>query len=302
MNKTYYPINETMAKVAQDINSFTPYTEGSATLSYKAEIDYIYSIVEQIQNERPKYLDKALYMTDRYSKKLAEHLNAYYRNEASCPSVMICGAGNFPVAKKKKQNSRRETLSNERSNLEAYKRKIINILTNKDIILSSDEDAIERLQDKIADLEAEQQKMKDINAYYRKNKTCIGCELLSDDEAKTIDNMLNSGRYWYDVPFPGFKLTNNNATIRNTKARLQKLLEVKEQGTTETENDLFKVVENTELMRLQLFFDCIPDESTRSVLKSNGFKWSPKNQAWQRQLTDNAKWSLKRVIEQLKTA
>lgn len=32
---------------------------------------------------------------------------------------------------------------------------------------------------------------------------------------------------------------------------------------------------------------------TRERLKANGFRWSPKNGAWQRQLTDNARRALK---------
>ena len=49
-----------------------------------------------------------------------------------------------------------------------------------------------------------------------------------------------------------------------------------------------KVEANTEANRLQIFFEDKPDEATREVLKSNGFRWSPKAGAWQRQLTSNA--------------
>ena len=52
--------------------------------------------------------------------------------------------------------------------------------------------------------------------------------------------------------------------------------------------------------RLQLKFPGKPDETTRSLLKSNGFRWSPREGAWQRQLTGNAEYSLKRVVEKLK--
>lgn len=43
-----------------------------------------------------------------------------------------------------------------------------------------------------------------------------------------------------------------------------------------------------ELNRLQILFDEIPDVDIWIALKEHGFRWSPKNQAWQRQLTDNA--------------
>lgn len=38
--------------------------------------------------------------------------------------------------------------------------------------------------------------------------------------------------------------------------------------------------------RLQIFFEGKPDAAVRDELKSNGFRWSPKAGAWQRQLND----------------
>ncbi|MEY8338177.1 hypothetical protein AALB16_09140 [Lachnospiraceae bacterium 62-35] len=35
------------------------------------------------------------------------------------------------------------------------------------------------------------------------------------------------------------------------------------------------------------------------AVKHHGFKWSPKNNCWQRQLRDNARYSLKCLIKQL---
>lgn len=66
------------------------------------------------------------------------------------------------------------------------------------------------------------------------------------------------------------------------------------------DNPYFRVVQNEELNRLQLLFEGKPDEETRSLLKANGYKWSPKNTAWQRQLTPNAKVSVRYIINMLK--
>lgn len=49
-----------------------------------------------------------------------------------------------------------------------------------------------------------------------------------------------------------------------------------------------RVLQNKEDNRLQLFFDGKPDQPMIERLKSRGFKWSPRNKAWQRQLTPNA--------------
>ena len=90
------------------------------------------------------------------------------------------------------------------------------------------------------------------------------------------------------VGFPADELTNNNQNIHRVENRLKALKAAKEQENTESKNEYFRVVKNTEIMRLQLFFDGKPDSATRDLLKKNGFRWSPKNSCWQRQLTNNA--------------
>ena len=73
-----------------------------------------------------------------------------------------------------------------------------------------------------------------------------------------------------------------------------------ESDTAETvtiNGEAAKVVRNKEDIRLQLMFDGKPSEETRTILKSNGFRWAPSCMAWQRLLNDNAEWTLKRIAE-----
>lgn len=58
-----------------------------------------------------------------------------------------------------------------------------------------------------------------------------------------------------------------------------------------------EIVRNLEADRLQILFDEKPDEETRAALKSNGFRWSPRYSAWQRQLTPNAEQAARRVLD-----
>lgn len=58
------------------------------------------------------------------------------------------------------------------------------------------------------------------------------------------------------------------------------------------------VKQNTTDNRLQFIFPGKPDAEMIAKLKSRGFKWSPRNKAWQRQLTPNAL----RVIPHILTA
>lgn len=57
-----------------------------------------------------------------------------------------------------------------------------------------------------------------------------------------------------------------------------------------------KVVFNYSEDRLQILFDAVPSEEVRSKLKMRAFKWSPRFQAWQRQLTDNAVHAARQVL------
>lgn len=61
--------------------------------------------------------------------------------------------------------------------------------------------------------------------------------------------------------------------------------------------DGVKIVNNETLDRLQIFFDTIPADDVRTDLKANGFRWSPREKAWQRQYNSNAIIAAKRVLD-----
>ena len=90
-------------------------------------------------------------------------------------------------------------------------------------------------------------------------------------------------------PFPSYRLSNNNGTIRNTRARIEELEKRQTQEAPQGWGfDGGEVVINTEINRLQIVFDERPDYGLKEELKRHGFRWAPSQNAWQRQLTDNA--------------
>lgn len=76
----------------------------------------------------------------------------------------------------------------------------------------------------------------------------------------------------------------------------EKLQAIKEQECKEMKFEGGTLIWNYEEDRLQILFDDIPEDSKRKELKSSGFRWSPRNKAWQRQLTSNALYAAKRVL------
>lgn len=298
----YYEINETAAKRAREMWSFTDYTHGSKTAEYRAQVDRAYSLVDRLPDDLK---EKGAAIADRYAKRLAEWYNKQFSIEMMCPSIMIAGGSNFPVAKKQKQNAAQDRHYQLYDEIQAIPEKINALLRGQNIIKAGDADALEQLKAKLEKAEAKQAKMKEMNAYYRKHKTLKGYGSLTDEKAAELDKQIESDLL-YKVPFAPYELTNNNAKIKNTKARIAQLERLKNEAQSAEEQqadkyttELFKVVENAEIMRLQLIFDGKPDADVRAVLKKNGFRWSPSNEAWQRQLTDNAKYAVQRIIEEL---
>ena len=76
----------------------------------------------------------------------------------------------------------------------------------------------------------------------------------------------------------------------------EKLRTIQGQANKEVTFEGGTLVWNYKEDRLQIRFDKIPEDSKRRELKSSGFRWSPKNKAWQRQLTANALHAAKRVL------
>ena len=209
-----------------------------------------------------------------------------YEIDARVPSILIAGGSNFPTRKKEKQNAARDSNYREWQDIQGLLDKIRS--TGMGGISADDPQAVQKLEKKLESLEKSQETMKAVNAYYRKHKTLDGCPHLPPEELEKLKADMASSWHLEDKPFATWALSNNSAEIRRVKDRIKSLSQQKEIGFVGWEFDGGKVEANTEANRLQIFFEDKPDEATREALKSNGFRWSPKAGAWQRQLTSNA--------------
>ena len=283
----YYTINEAAAKRAKDANSFSDYKQGSATAEYRHYVDEAVQLAErQKQRVDPMYHEKIDSLLDTYARKLAANMNKGYEIDARVPSILIAGGSNFPTRKKEKQNAARDSNYREWQDIQGLLDKIRS--TGMGGISADDPQAVQKLEKKLESLEKSQETMKAVNAYYRKHKTLDGCPHLSPEQLEKLKADMASSWHLGDKPFATWALSNNSAEIRRVKDRIKSLSQQKEIGFVGWEFDGGKVEANTEANRLQIFFEDKPDEATREALKSNGFRWSPKAGAWQRQLTSNA--------------
>ncbi|HBT63861.1 MAG TPA: hypothetical protein DEB10_04260 [Ruminococcaceae bacterium] len=162
-------------------------------------------------------------------------------------------------------------------------------------ISSGDPQALEKLMAKLEQSKELQDTMKVVNAYWRKFGTCKGAPGITDVQAEKLEKRIETGYSWEKQPFTSYELTNNNAEIKRLERRIQELSYNKEVGFSGWNFEGGYAEANTDMNRLQLYFDEKPDEQRRTVLKSNGFKWAPSQGAWQRQLRDNAIYSAGRI-------
>lgn len=308
------PINEDLARAAKNAISWSDYKEDSATDEYNALCARFDAAVEKLVGsvKEPITVERAegvAYWTEKYKQKLAYAINRDNEITARYPSILVAGGGNFNVKKKEKQNAAHEKLYEECGELfmpeSCYYYKKIKLLLTNDTIFSNDQCVLVKLNKKLDAEEANHAEMVKRNAYYRKHKTMKSYEGLTDEEAAQIDERIKNDFRWNQQPYPSWQLTNSGARIRQIKERIVEIERLKQRAESSDEDKYptvqgVTVKENSELMRIQLTFDGKPDDATRVLLKSNGFKWAPSMGVWQRQLTANGIYAAKTVLKQLR--
>jgi hypothetical protein len=158
-------------------------------------------------------------------------------------------------------------------------------LENNRAISSDAPDALDLLKVKLAQHEQLQSFMKNANACIRKN-----------DEAGFMMLPGATAAYWSQLTtpshnglgFPHFRLTNNNAKIKTIKDRIASLEVLASKADTSHSIGEITVVENYTENRVQILFPSKPQPTTIKQLKSNGFRWSPTQGAWQRHINSHA--------------
>jgi hypothetical protein len=228
---------------------------------------------------------------------------------------MVTGPANFPVARNQKaiatEDRRYEELRNfvKAASIRAVKRAkgaqkaAIGIAGLKSAELDD-------LRAKLDLRQRRQDMMKAVNAIIRKHRltatSCTPdqlCILMMETPhriaASTAAAVLVPN-YAGKIGFESYSLSNNNAEIhrlRDRVAQVEKALaaaQVEDEAgpaPARTVGDC-EIIENAAEDRLQLVFPGKPDDALRTALKRHGFRWSPRNGAWQRQLTNNARQAL----------
>lgn len=158
---------------------------------------------------------------------------------------------------------------------------------NSRAVSSDDPDAVEKLRAQLEHAEDSQRVMKAANQIVRQKIT-------DQEKVDRLNKELKIGPsaawqllrpdFMGRIGFASFQLTNNSANIRRIKTRLAELEAREGQETRTRRHNGFEIVENVEENRIQIVFPGKPSETIRQILKGHGFRWSPRNGAWQRHL------------------
>lgn len=275
-----------LAYRAHYFTSFSPDKRADETIKlYSEELRNDLQTIrdKSLQDILPGNLEQTL---TRYQQKYEKHLSAWLHSQSNVASSAVTGPANFPVARMEKY---RKWADNKYEYFREWRQRALKAIFKA---VRPKLDELQQARETLKKREETQQVMISANKIIRKGGAEVVNELkkLGLDE-KTIDEILHPTMA-YRKGFISFELSNNSAEIRRLRSRVA-VLESKEQlaattGKKSEEINGVKLVHNYETDRIQLLFDRKPEGETIAQLKSNGFRWTPSQRAWQRKLTNNA--------------
>lgn len=275
---------KTLAYRAGQGISFDPerYGEGLLRDLENGLDNFLPNIPEQFRAEYEK----------RYIAKFCEWMQALSRTY----SVMITGAGNFNNKRHEKMN-RYERSAYDR--FTTWRDKVLKRLNREKRLVGWEE--VERLQEKLERLTELQEKMKAVNKIVR-SKKLSEVEQYEELEAlglskELINEVMSEPQYAFQKKgFQAYQISNNNAKIKATEEAIRRHTAMAETEDSEIPFEGGKIEMCYSEERIRIYFDERPDAEMIKKLKGAAFKWSPKNVAWQRQLTPNAKYATSRLL------
>ena len=274
-------------------NSFDP-EERARTDIYRHERQLCADLLSIPEEKREQY-------KEGYRKRLADWFGSLSR----CASPAVTGPAGFD---RRKQEKAEQACQNKQEELESWRERFLA--------------AMKRMQDKARPEEEKQEETwqslkKDIADSARTVLELDTGKIRGYNRALFVSSILNKVMTYVNrgeveivqkavdfirncnegVKKPVITPRNRFFQFPEMAARVrERLLAAREEENNEIRFDGGRLVWNRQADRLQILFDDIPDDARRKELKSNGFRWSPKNKAWQRQLTMNAVRAAKRML------
>ena len=273
---------------------------------------YIHSYEDTLQNDLKQILGEE---RERYTEKFREWVRTLFERHSRILSPMITGPARFPTSRNNKANNAYDNALNEFENWRVKAIKAIN--RRMEEAKPEEQKRSEEWLRLRMEIISTANTLKDIDTGV--NKYSMRSLFISSLYGK-LERIANNGKadliqkateYIKELngtlPKPIFTARHKFWRLSEVvQASIKRESEIRGRDDAELAFDGGKVVKNYAEDRLQILFDEKPDQETISKLKHNGFRWSPRFTAWQRQLTSNAFYACARVIsvtdEQLRDA
>ena len=235
---------------------------------------------------------------DRYIEKYKEWLYAMSR----CFSQMITGAGGWKASTFRRHEKTNAAEKAARDRLDQWCEKVIKRCNRQERLTGWAE--VERLQEKLDGLTSLQETMKAANKVIRSKKLAEVekvDELVALGFSESTALKLMEPDYCGRIGFATFQWSNNLAKIKDTEAKIKRHAKMAQQEDEEQGYWWGTLRTDYADERYRFIFNGKPAQTVITIMKQNGFRWSPSNNAWQRQITANAKYSVSRIIEKLES-
>lgn len=275
--------------------SHVPDDRGQQELdSYQEWLEQAKRVLERAATT-PEALARLSEVFDAYRDGYRQRFTAYLSSHAQVVSSMVAGRSNFPVARMQKRgdaaDKRRAELLEWRKNALASAVKSLtatNIEATGGPLAAIERNIQERLNN--------QERYKAINAIVKGKGTATEkaakLEVLGLSRVEAVRYLTPdfAGR----KGVPSYALQNNLKEIRRLEARLEEEREKDQRAAAAVDGpqsfpfDGGTVEYDYDDDRLRIRHATKPPTEVIAELRSRGFKWSPTNTAWQRQLTENA--------------
>lgn len=140
-------------------------------------------------------------------------------------------------------------------------------------VFSDDVDAIEQLEARIAEHEERRNRMKRVNALYKKGDAA-GLAALGLDLDRLTAKLATAGPYWGDKPHLSYELTNLGARIRADRERIEQIT-ARQHRTEQAEQAGGVLIEDKPEWNgyCRVTFAEKPDRAVLEALKAAGFQW-----------------------------
>lgn len=250
---------------------------------------------------------------EHYITKYKEWVRTLFYKHSRIMSAMITGPARFPSRRNEKMNNYYDNAVNE---FRTWREKALKTISRKieDAKPKEQKNTEEWLSVK-SEIDNIASTLKDIDTGVNKYSyrplfvSSLYGKLERIANNGKVDVIVKSTEYIKELneklPKPIF--TNRHKFWKLAELANQSILKQAERENQEDVEILFdggRVIKNYSEDRVQIVFDTKPQPDVISNLKHNGFRWSPRFSAWQRQLTNNAYYAVTRIIpvtiEQLK--